>query len=279
MSVLLSIFLGLVQGIAEFLPISSSGHLSIFQNLFKLSPAEGSHLVFDVLLHLGTMVSICLAYRKDLRQMISETADFLRHRTDDRMDGVRLAPSVRQVLLILIATLPLVLALPFYSKLEALFHNTGFIGFALIITGALLFVSDKLLEYGTKDERTMTVRDALAIGFAQLVALIPGLSRSGTTIVVGLARGARRDFALRFSLLLSLPAVLGSAIITFISALKTGVEWKYLPAYLIGFIFAAVIGYFSIQFIRKLLLNGKFGRFAYYCWGFGALAILLSIIL
>ncbi|MDR3278362.1 MAG: undecaprenyl-diphosphate phosphatase [Oscillospiraceae bacterium] len=279
MSVLLSIFLGIVQGIAEFLPISSSGHLSIFQNLFKLPSGEGSRLLFDVLLHLGTMVSICLSYRKDLRQMISETADFLRHRTDDRMDGARIAPSVRQVLLILIATLPLVLAIPFYSKVEALFYNTGFVGFALIITGALLFVSDKLLEYGVKDERSLTVKDALLIGVAQLVALIPGLSRSGTTIVVGLSRGARRDFALRFSLLLSLPAVLGSAVVTFFSALKTGVEWTFLPAYLIGFIFAAIIGYFSIQFIRKLLLNGKFGRFAYYCWGVGALTLLLSVIL
>ena len=277
MSIFMTIFLGIVQGITEFLPISSSGHLSILQNFINLNYAEQDHLFFDVLLHLGTLVSICIFYRKDLYTMVTDTVKFIRGRRNYEYDDARVTPSFRLVLLVAIATLPLLFVLPLKNKIESLYYNTTFIGFALIITGALLFVSDKLTS-GHKTEKNMTVREALIVGIVQAIAIIPGLSRSGTTISTGLASNLNRDFAVRFSFLLSIPAVLGATFVSFISALKAGVNWALAPMYLIGFIVSAVVGYFSLGLIRKLIADGNFGKFSYYCWIVGALTIILSLI-
>ena len=279
MSVLTSLFLGIVQGIAEFLPISSSGHLSILQNLLKLSYSEEGHLFFDVLLHLGTFISICIVYRRDLRAMFADSIEFLRNRSDGDDDGGALKPSVRMVVFIIVGTLPLIIAYIFSKSVATLFLKTGFIGFALLVTGALLYVSDKLIKPGSKTEKKMTVKDALLIGIAQAIAVIPGLSRSGATISVGLSRGLERDFAVRFSLLLSLPAVLGATIVTIFSAFKAGINWALAPIYLAGFVVATVVGCVAIYLVRGIMAKGKFGNFAYYCWGVGVLTIILSIIL
>jgi len=279
-SIFMSIFLGIVQGIAEFLPVSSSGHLSILQNLLHLKYSEDDHLLFVVILHLGTLVSIFIVYRREMKAMVSDGIEFLQRRGDrDSDEPVTLKPPGRALLFVIIGTIPLVLALIFSSSIARLFYKTGFIGFALIITGALLFVSDRYVKKGTKTEKTMTVGDALIIGLAQVVATIPGLSRSGTTISVGLARGLNSAFAVRFSLLLSVPAVIGSMIASLYSAIKHGANFGLLPIYLIGFVFAAVVGYFSIQVTRRIMAKGKFGKIAYYCWGVGALTILLSLVL
>ncbi|MDR2356544.1 MAG: undecaprenyl-diphosphate phosphatase [Oscillospiraceae bacterium] len=279
MSLLMSVLLGLVQGIAEFLPVSSSGHLSILQNLLGLQYAEDDNLFFDVLLHLGTLVSVCVTFRKDLRKMFADTADFLRDRRDGEYDGMRLKPSVRTAVLVASGTIPLLLAAPFHSRMAALFSKTWLIGLMLIITGALLSVSDRIAASGGKSGKTATVKDALIIGLAQMVALIPGLSRSGTTIAVGLARGLKRDFAVKFSLLLSIPAVLGSFIVTLFSALKRGIDFKLVPAYIVGAAVAATVGFFAIRILRQVMASGRMKMFAYYCWALGALTLILTLIL
>lgn len=280
MSIFMAMLLGIVQGITEFLPVSSSGHLSILQNLLKIGEDAGGHLFFDVLLHLGTLGAICVVYRKDLRAIITDTVGMLRGGQGDDFSGEGpVRPSVRLLIMIIVGTLPLFLALPFKNKLELLYYKTWFIGCVLVVTGALLYVTDRYVVSGRKNEKTMTVKDALIIGFAQMIALIPGLSRSGTTISVGQARGLDRDFSVRFSLLLSLPAVIGSTIITLLSALKAGIVWASVPAYLVGLVFAGVVGYFAIGFLRRMMAKGKFGRFAYYCVGLGILVIILSLIL
>jgi undecaprenyl-diphosphatase len=158
-----------------------------------------------------------------------------------------------------------------------LFLNIGFIGFALLITGGLLYVSDKHIQRGNKTEKTMTVVDALIIGLAQAVAILPGLSRSGTTIVVGLSRGLSGGFAVRFSLLLSIPAVFGATVVTLFTAIRDGADFSLLPIYLAGFVVAVIVGFFTIQVIRRLVSKGGFGKFAYYCWGIGALTLILSL--
>ena len=282
MSVFLSLFLGLVQGIAEFLPISSSGHLSIFQNLFGLKYSEDEHLLFDLLLHLGTLISICVVYRVEIKAMLSDGIEFLRKRNDSNKDEpVTLKPTARTLLLVLIGTLPMLIATIFWLLLDIniLFSSTAFIGFALIITGGLLFVSDKYIRKGNKTEKTMTVLDAIVVGLAQAVAVLPGLSRSGTTISVGLARGLNGDFAVRFSLLLSIPAVIGGSIVTLFKAIRNGANFSQFPVYLAGFVIAAGVGFFAIQLIRRLMAKGGFGKFAYYCWGIGALTLILSVVL
>ena len=279
MTVLWAVILGLVQGLAEFLPISSSGHLSILQNLFKLRQAESS-LFFDVLLHLGTLVAVFIFYRKDIISMITEVFAFcgtLGQKTPaDRKK--RHYPAARLVLMIIIATLPLFLVLPINDKVELLYYKTGFIGAVLILTGILLYVSDRMPK-GTKTEKNMTVGNALVIGLCQAVATIPGLSRSGTTISAGIAVGLDRSFAVKFSFILSIPAVLGANLLSLIKAIKEGIDVSSLPAYLIGMVVAGISGYLALGLINMVVKKGKFGFFAYYCVAVGALAIILSIVL
>jgi len=276
MSLILSVFLGIVQGIAEFLPISSSGHLSILQNLFRMEYTEEYHLLFDVLLHLGTLVSICAVYRAEIKEMISDGIEYLRLKSDSNSDEpVALKPPGRALLFIIIGTLPLIFVI--FIPFSQLFFNTLFIGFALIMTGCILYVSSKFIKEGNKTDKTMTIADAIFIGLAQAVAVVPGLSRSGTTISVGLARGLSGAFAVRFSLLLSIPAVIGATIISVFRAITGGADFSLLPIYLAGFVVAAGIGYFAIQFLRRVMSLGKFGNFAYYCWGIGIVTVIWSL--
>ena len=277
MRILMSLFLGLVQGVTEFLPVSSSGHLSILQNIFNLDYAQNNHLLFDVLLHIGTLISIIVVYRDDIKAMLTDGLAFIRMRAEvDRDEPVVMKPPARALLFVAIGTLPMLVALIFMKSVKRLFFKLGFIGFALIITGGLLYVSDKHIIQGNKTERTMTLGDALVIGFSQAAAVIPGLSRSGTTISVGLARGLSASFAVKFSLLLSIPAVFGAMIVTLISAIRDGVNFSLFPIYLIGFVAATAAGFFAIQLIRRLMNKGGLGKFAYYCWGVGILTIILS---
>lgn len=271
-----AILLGLVQGIAEFLPISSSGHLSVLNNLFHMTTAEDGHLFFDVLLHLGTLVSICFVYWKDIVDMFYEVIAFANL---GPKAGVRQQhyPSARLFLLIVVATLPLVLILPINDLLENLYYNSIFIGVMLVLTGCMLFLSDKM-QPGSKRETNMSFLDALLVGLCQCVATIPGLSRSGTTITAGIATGLRREFAVKFSFLLSLPAVLGANILSLAHAAKDGIDWQYMPAYLVGTAVAIVTGIAAISLIKRIAQKGKFGGFAYYCWIVGVLSIILTMI-
>lgn len=276
MTLLSSLLLGLIQGIAEFLPISSSGHLSIAQNLLGLSAVGSEHLFFDVLLHLGTLVAVFIAYWHDIVDMILEffraISDLIHHRSSPQTP-----PARRLMLMVIIGTLPLFLILPFKDAIEALYYNTAFIGFALIITGVLLFLSDRVRR-GHKTEKTVTVRDTLLVGAAQAIATCPGISRSGMTICAGTFLGFDRKYAVRYSFLLSIPAVIGANILDFVKAAKTGIDMTQVPVYIVGIVAAAVSGYFCIRLIRMIADHGKFGWFAYYCWAAGALTLILTIL-
>lgn len=276
MSVLNAIILGFVQGIAEFLPISSSGHLSVLNNLFNMTTAEDGHLFFDVLLHLGTLISICIVYWSDIVSMFYEVISFANL---GPLAGQRKQryPAARLFLLIVVATLPLFLILPVNDLIETLYYKSFFIGIAFILTGCMLYVSDKMLP-GKKTEKNMTFLDAFLIGLCQCVATIPGLSRSGTTITAGIATGLKRDFALKFAFLMSLPAVLGANLLSLFDAVKSGIDWASVPAYLIGTAVAMVTGIASIHLLKKISEKGKFGNFAYYCWVAGVLSIILTLI-
>ena len=249
------------------------------QNLFNLDYAEDGHLLLEVLLHMGTLVSIFIVYRSEIRAMISDGLDFLRKRSEtDSGEPAVLTPPARTAVFVIIGTAPMLIAVFFVGSINRLFYLPGFVGFALLITGGLIFVSDRYINRGNKTEKTMTLADALIIGVCQAVALIPGLSRSGTTISVGLARGLSGSFAVRFSLLLSIPAVIGATILTLYMAIRDGVDFSLFFVYLAGAIVAAVVGFFSIQLIRRLVVKGRFGNFAYYCWGLGALTMILSLV-
>ena len=171
----------------------------------------------------------------------------------------------------------LLLILPIKDLLEGLYDKSIFIGVALILTGCMLYVSDRMTP-GTKNVGGMTLLDALIIGLCQCVAVIPGLSRSGTTITAGIATGLKRDFAVKFSFLLSIPAVLGANILSLIDAFRDGVDWSLVPAYLIGMAAAMISGIVAIELLKYIARRGKFGGFAYYCWVVGALSIILTMI-
>lgn len=276
MSILNAIILGFVQGVAEFLPISSSGHLSILNNLFHMSTAEDGHLFFDVLLHFGTLVSICVVYWQDISDMFREVLGIMNlgPLAGERRERY---PSARLFFMIVMATLPLLIVLPIKDLLESLYYNNYFIGVTLLLTGCMLFVADKM-TVGKKTGNNMTTLDAIIIGLCQCVAIIPGLSRSGTTITAGIATGLRRDFAVKFSFLLSLPAVFGANILSFIDAFKVGIDWNSVPSYLVGTAVAMVSGIAALSFLKHIMSKGKFGGFAYYCWLIGVLSIILTMI-
>ena len=277
MTISSAILLGIVQGVAEFLPISSSGHLAILQNLFVLSAGE-EHMFFDVLLHLGTLISICVCYWGDIVAMVREV--FIVLRGGRRADGTPVKGNLgaaRLFLMIVVGTLPLFLVLPINDSVEQLYYITPFIGVALLLTGCMLFVSDRMAP-GKRTEKNMRFRDALIIGLCQCVATIPGLSRSGTTITAGIATGLDRGFAMKYSFLLSLPAVLGANLLSFIKALgEESIELSMVPAYLVGMLAAMLSGIAAISLMKLIAKKSKFGWFAYYCWGAGLLTIVLSL--
>ena len=276
-----AMFLGLVQGISEFLPISSSGHLSLFQHFFGLTGTEGQ-LFFDVLLHLGTLIAIFVYYWKDILDLLKELGRlFLVLLGKGEKKGpvtatggrkLRLTPDSRMIVMILVATIPLFFVLPIKDKVESLYGNVVFIGCALIVTGTILFISDRMAK-GTKTAKNATMLDAFLVGIGQAVAVVPGLSRSGTSISAGMLRGFQRSFAVRFSFILSIPAVLGANIISIKDAMEAGINSSMMPMYIAGTIVAAVSGYFAIRLVNLLADKGKFGNFAYYCWGVGAAAL------
>lgn len=274
----MAIFMGFVQGVAEFLPISSSGHLTLLQHFFGFEEVDN---LFNILLHFATLVAVCVAYRRDIADMIREFFRGLAAIFSRR--GSREPNSVpegrRLVFMVILATLPLVLIVPIEDAVEKLGSSPVFVACALIVTGFILFWSDRMAK-GSKTIRTMTVWDAVLVGLAQALATIPGLSRSGCTISAGMLRGFDRKFAVRYSFLLSLPAVLGATLLkVFKVATGEGIDTVLLPKYLIGMVVAGVVGYFSIRLVQLLADKGKFGKFAYYCWIAGLAALIAAFVI
>ena len=276
MSIFTAIFLGLVQGITEFLPVSSSGHLAVLQNIFHMQTAEEGHMFFDVLLHLGTVAAVVVAYWKDIVAIVRDSVALVRESRFVPPEQRTEHPGARLLLMLFFGTLPLFVILPFHDSLEQLYYNTRFIAIAFILTGCILFISDRMPQ-GRRNERSMRILDAVLIGFAQAIATIPGISRSGSTITAGLATGHSRPYAVKYSLLMSVPAVLGANLLSMIKALKNGVDWSYFGAYAVGTLVALVVGYFCIGLLRRLLNAGKFGKFAYYMWGVGLFTLIASL--
>lgn len=281
MSVLFAAFLGIVQGLTEFLPISSSGHLSIFQNFFGMEDYESSHMMFDIMLHLGTLAAVIIFYRRDIWDIIKELGRIVRDIFSGgkrKSEGGERLPVRRLILMVIVATVPLLVVLPLNRYIERLYYSTLFIGIALMLTGCLLYISDKAVR-GKKTEGSATIKDALIVGALQAVATIPGISRSGSTITAGLLRGFDRSFAVKFSFLLSIPAILGANVLSLVDAVKGGFNSADIPACIIGVIVSAVVGYLALGLVKLLTDKGKFGKFSYYCWAVGALTIIASILL
>ena len=272
---LMSAVLGFVQGVAEFLPISSSGHLTLLQHFFGMEEPDN---LFNILLHFATLLAVCVYYFQDVAEMIVEffrgiAALFSRHPSRGRPPEAR-----RLVLLVIVGTLPLFVVVLVQDAVESIGNYPAAVSCALILTGFILFFSDRM-GGGRKTARSATLKDALLVGVAQGFATVPGLSRSGTTISAGMALGFDRKFAVRFSFLLSLPAVLGATVLEVKDVLEQpgSLPEGMLPKYLLGMVIAGVVGYFAIRLVNLLADKGKFGAFAYYCWAAGVVFLVLSL--
>jgi undecaprenyl-diphosphatase len=266
-----AVILGIIQGLTEPLPVSSSAHLVILPSLIP-----GFHrpaVFFDVVLHLGTLTAVVFFLRREIAGLLfsllpqREGADRLSEvqretRTADR----------RLVLLILVATfLTGVIGILFKERIEGLFESVGTTAAMLFVTGLLLFLSDRVKK-GERRKHDMRLADGVVIGLVQALALIPGISRSGSTIAFGIFRGLERETAARFSFLLSIPAIAGAAV------LKTAEVDQIAPAELvalaIGFLAAAVTGFFALKLLFALINRIGLGIFAYYCWFAGAATLI-----
>ncbi len=260
MTLIDSIILGIVQGLTEFLPVSSSGHLVIFQRFLQL---DDPGVTLEVLLHFGTLLSIFWVFRKDFIELIS-----LYHNPQQR----------RFLLLLIIGVIPTgLMGLVFKSSVEQAFQSSLFVGIMLLVTGFLLWLITRLPQ-GGKDIKRMRPLDAFWIGIMQGLAVIPGISRSGSTIVGALWRGLDRATAVRYSFMLASPVILGATILEIRDLYTVGIEGVMLWNYLIGGLFAFIFGVIAIKFFINLLERKRFHYFSYYCWLAGSITIILSLI-
>jgi undecaprenyl-diphosphatase len=254
LTILQSIWLGIIQGLTEFLPVSSSGHLVIFQHILGMKEAP---LTFDILLHWGTLIAVLIAFWDDIVAIVKR-------------------PFCKLTYLIIIGCIPAGLAGVFLqSYFEKAFESLLVVGLGLIFTGFILKRSEKISRknLGFVDESEASYMDVLMVGLMQAIAIIPGISRSGSTIAGGLIAGFSRDFAARFSFLLSIPVILGAGLIQLQDVgVKSLIGQNILP-YIIGPLTAAVFGLLAIKVVMKLVRQGRLSVFSYYCYALGILTI------
>jgi len=266
--------LGLIQGISEFLPISSSGHLSIAGRLMGFDPEADSLLSFNILLHVATLAAVFIVYRIDIWEMIKAFFGMCKDLFTGK--GLRLKEFLyrRLIVMLIAATIPATIAA---FVLGDIIENPALwqIGMFLIITAILLFLSEKLAGGNTNLEN-MSVKRALGVGCFQALGTLPGISRSGSTIVGGLFCGLEKSTAVRFSFLMSIPAILGALVLDIKDIFSTDVQTLSFIPVAIGMITAAVSGYFSIKFLLKLVEKSKLSYFSIYCVIAGIFAIILN---
>lgn len=270
-----AIVLGLVQGLSEFLPISSSGHLALLQNLFEIN--EDKVIFFAVLLHIGTLVSIFVVYHKDIYALIKEL--FLLFKDIFTGKGLRIEerPIRKLGIMIIVSSIPTaIMGLLFSDYIDKIFGSLTVIAICWIITGFILLFSEKL-KNNIKEIEGMKYRNAIFIGICQGLAIMPGISRSGSTIVGSLVTGLKREFAVEFAFLISIPAILGSAILEFPKAIKAGIEPSTIGPMIVGFLVAAISGYFAITTMIKIVSKHKMRYFSYYVWIIGLGTFIYSI--
>jgi undecaprenyl-diphosphatase len=273
MDIIQAIIIGIVQGLTEFLPVSSSAHLVFTPYLLGTE----SGLAFDTLLHIGTLVAVVVYFWNDLVHMFKSFITSLADVPHGKFrEGLREDQFKKLAWMVLLGTIPAGLAgVLFKGFFEGLFSNIPAVGAFLIITGFLLYASE-MVSRKTRDKsslKEMSIKNAMLIGVAQACAIAPGISRSGATISTGLFLGLERELAARFSFLLSIPAILGAALVQVhdISSLfdiTTSVT-------VAGFIAAAISSYLAIKVMLKLISDRDLLVFAYYCWIVGPLAIII----
>ena len=270
-----AILLGIIQGLTEFLPVSSSGHLVLFQHLFGLKEAE---LFFDVCVHLGTLLAVIIVFRQEIKNIIFAMMRLLFSTGPKKsaLQKIESDPDLKLALLIVIGSIPTaVLGLMFHNIADRLFSSPFFTGLMLMVTGLLLWLTRRANTGagGTHIEGFSRTK-AFVIGIVQGLAIIPGISRSGSTISIGLLLGINRETAARYSFLLSIPAIVGAGLLSLKGSLSETDPVIWLSLW--GAAAAALVGYAALKVLLGIVKKGHLHLFAPYCWLVGILAIVLS---
>lgn len=288
MNVFKSLVMGIVQGITEFLPVSSSGHLAIFEQLLDMNLENG--IYFDIMLHFGTLIAVIVAFREDVWGMIRETWRMLvtvfanllvfiaKKKGNTRYTYFKVINSSyrKLVLMVIISTIPTgILGIVGAKLVSAVSDSLWIVGIYLIITGILLLLAD--YRHGILKIKDATYSSAFLLGIVQGVATMPGLSRSGTTIATARMMGYNKKLAVKYSFIMSIPAVFGAMVVKFKNIGNEAFGSSNLPGYLIGTISAGITGYFAIKIMLKLIKNRKYTGFSIYCFAAGVAAILISV--
>ena len=291
MTFIQSVFLGIIQGITEFLPVSSSGHLSILRNLFGIRTDGG--LLFDVMVHLGTVIAICVVFRRDVLRMIGETirmvsdiwanGSVLIHNKKEK-DARRYKKILhnnyrRFVVMVLCATIPTAVIGYAARDLVTLASDSLLApGIGLILTAVFLIIAD-VSENGKKIPKDISFTNSFLIGIAQGISTLPGLSRSGTTIAACLISGYDKRFAVKYSFIMAIPAILGAACMEIGQAFSGSVSLSQFFIYLAGAVTAGVVGYFSCRKMLTIVRKKKFRGFAIYCLILGSISIIGYVVM
>ena len=284
MSLWEAILMGIIQGITEFLPVSSSGHLALFKIIFNM---KDTGLLFDVLLHFGTLMAVFVVYRKDIWKMVCEGFAIIRDfflnvgilfqrvfaHKDIKYHRLICNGYRKFVMLVIVSTIPTgiigILASDLIEKASTILLVPGI---CLIITSVLLFVADRCKD-GDKTPKNVSYLNAVVIGICQGIATLPGISRSGTTSTAGLLSGFNRKFAVKYSFIMSIPAILGSVVLELSDVAKqsvTQMEWVY---YLVGTLVSAIVGYICIKVMLYVVKQKKFMGFSIYCLIVGIISV------
>ena len=274
MDIFQAIIIGLVQGLTEFLPVSSSAHLIFAQQALGVSDVG---LAFDVLMHVGTLVAVIVYFFNDIVNMIKGFLLSLVDLKDGNFMGeIKKDPYKKLAWLTILATIPVgVVGVLFNDIIESMFKGLTIPAFLLLVTGCLLYASQRM-NSGRIDVRNITIKEALIMGCGQALAILPGLSRSGTTIAAGLFAGLDKEFAAKFSFILSIPAILGAAVFQLKDLSGGSVE---IGACIAGFVVAVISGYLAISVLLKIVREKSLDIFAYYCWIVGIIVLVGSLIL
>lgn len=290
MSLLESIILGFIQGITEFLPVSSSGHLAIFKNFFGL---EEAGITYDILLHVGTLVAVFICFWKDIWELIvngvgiivdvcKNVGFFFSNKINGKKEDYTLksynkiisTPYRRYVMLIIIATIPTgIMGILLKDIIEQVSMSLLVPGICLIMTSIILLIADNTTD-GNENEENVSYKKGCFVGICQGFATMPGISRSGTTITACLLAGMDRAFAVKFSFIVSIPAIIGAAILDVPDMFSESISGGQLINYAVGVVVSAVVGYICIKTMLKVVRKKKFKGFAAYCALMGLVAVI-----
>jgi undecaprenyl-diphosphatase len=269
-----SVVLGVVQGLTEFLPVSSSGHLVLFQQLFGFEEPE---LFLDTCLHIGTLLAIIVVFAKEIGILCRAFIRFIQEMIQNPrvVPAFQKDPQMRLVFFIVLGSIPTAIIGVLFNRIaDNIFSSIFLVGLMLLITGVFLWISRYVSGSG-RGVAQMKASDALLIGCIQGLAILPGISRSGTTISLAILLGVERQLAGRYSFLLSIPAIIGALLLTGRSALlqSTSIPWASI---LLGTLVAFVVGYVALRVLLYMIKQGRLYRFAPYCWVVGIAAIAMS---